>query len=101
MLIPQAAPDVVDEVKREIEAVKSKIPENTVNQALQNLRQLLSRTPGVFDVHWAMAALEHLSDTARENGDEHAPRYNAILKQTRGLFGHQAHPANTLEAPWN
>ena len=48
-----------------------------------------------------MAALEHLSDTARENGDEHAPRYNAILKQTRGLFGHQTRPANTLEAPWN
>ena len=37
-----------------------------------------------------MAALEHLSDIARENGDEHAPRYNAILKQTRSLFGHQA-----------
>ena len=89
-VFPQAAPDVVDEVKREIEAVKSKISENTVKQALQNLRQLLSRPPGVFDVHSAMAALEHLSDIARENGDEHAPRYNAILKQTRGLSGHQA-----------
>ena len=45
-VFPQAAPDVVDEVKREIEAVKSKISENTVKQALQNLRQLLSRPPG-------------------------------------------------------
>ena len=89
-VFPQAAPDVVDEVKREIEAVKSKISENTVKQALQNLRQLLSRPPGVFDVHSAMAALEHLSDIGRENGDEHVPRYNAILKQTRGLSGHQA-----------
>lgn len=89
-LYPQAAPDVVDEVKREREAVTSKISENTVKQALQNLRQVLSRPPGVFDVHSAMAALEHLSDIARENGDEHAPRYNAILKQTRGLSGHQA-----------
>lgn len=44
----------------------------------------------VFDIHSAMAALEHLSDIARENGDEHAPRYNAILKQTRGLSGHPA-----------
>lgn len=89
-VFPQAAPHFVDEIKRGIEAVKSKLSENTVNQALQNLRQLLSHLPGVFDVHSAMAALEHLSDTARENGDEHAPRYNAILKQTRGLFGHQA-----------
>lgn len=78
ILFPQASPDVVDEVKREIEAVKSKISENTVEQALQNLRQLLSRPPGVFDVHSAMAALEHLSDIARENGDKHAPRYNAM-----------------------
>ena len=77
-LFPQASPDVVDEVKREIEAVKSKISENTVKQALQNLRQLFSRPPGVFDVHSAMAALEHLSDIARENGDKHAPRYNAM-----------------------
>lgn len=81
LFIPQAAPDVVDEVKRGIEAVKSKISENTVNQALQKLRQLLSHPPGVFDVHSAMAALERLSDIARENGEEHAPRYNAILKQ--------------------
>ena len=89
-VFPQADPHLVDEIKRGIEAVKSKRSENTVNQALQNLRQLLSHLPSVFDVHSAMAALEHLSDIARENGDEHAPRYNAILKQTRGLFGHQA-----------
>ena len=82
----QATPDVVDDVKRETEAVKSNI---TVNYALQNLRQLLSRPSGEFDVHLAIVALEHLPDIARENGDEHAPRYNAILKQTRGLFGNQ------------
>ena len=81
--------------------MKLKISENTVNQALQNLRQLLSRPPGVFDVHSAMAALEHLSDIARENGDEHAPRYNAILKQTRVPFWTPSYPANTLEAPCN
>lgn len=88
--LPQAAADVVDEVKREIEAVKSKISKNTVSQALQNLRQLLSHPHGVFYVHSAMAALKHLFDIAWENGEEHAPRYNAILKQTRGLFGNQA-----------
>ena len=86
----QAAPDVVEEVKREIEAVKAKISQNSVVHCLQFLRQLLSRPPGAFDAHAAMAALEHLSDVARENGDELAPRYNAILKQTRGLSGNPA-----------
>lgn len=32
-----------------------------------------------------MAALEHLVDTARENADAEVVRYNAILRQTRGL----------------
>ena len=86
-VFPRAAPEIVDEVKREIETVKSKFSQNTVSQALHNLRQLLSRHPGVLYVHSAMAALTHLSDVARENGDGHAPTYNAILKQTRGLFG--------------
>lgn len=86
----QAVPNAVDEVKREIEEVKSKISQNSVIQSLRFLRQLLSRPPGVFDAHAAMAALEHLSDIARENGDELAPRYNAILKQTRGLSSNPA-----------
>ena len=72
-------------------------PHNTVSYALQNLRQLLSRPSGVFDVHFAIVAVEHLPDIARENGDEHAPRYNAILKQTRGLFGNQGIPRILLK----
>lgn len=44
----------------------------------------------MFDVLAAMAALKHLADTARENVDEQALRYNAILKQTRGLIGNPA-----------
>ena len=64
--------------------------QNTVSQAFQNFRQLLLHPPGVFDVHSAMAAFEHLSDNAPENGDQHARRYKAILKQTKGLFENQA-----------
>ena len=75
----------MEDVKRDIEAVKSKISKNTVAHALQYLRQLLSRPPGAFDVHATMAALEHLVDTARENADAEVVRYNAILRQTRGL----------------
>ena len=40
---------------------------------------------GAFDAHATMAALEHLVDTARENADADILRYNAILRQTRGL----------------
>ena len=70
--------------------VKSKISQNTTTQAFQNFRQLLLHPPGVFDVHSAMAAFEHLSDNAPKNGDQHAQRYKAILKQTKGLFENQA-----------
>ena len=75
----------MEDVKRDIEAVKSKISQNTVAHALQYLRQLLSRPPGAFDDHATMAALEHLVDTARENADAEVVSYNAILRQTRGL----------------
>ena len=89
-IIPKAAQDVVDKVKCKIEVVKSKISQNTTTQAFQNFRQLLLHPPGVFDVHSAMAAFEHLSDNAPKNGDQHARRYKAILKQTKGLFENQA-----------
>ena len=67
------------------EAVKSTRSQNTVAHALQYLRLHLSRHPGAFDAHATMAALENLVDTARENADADILRYNAILRQTRGL----------------
>ena len=75
----------MENVKREIEAVKSQLSQNTVAQALQYVWQLLSRPPGMFDVHAVIAALEYLTNTARESADPQASRYNAILKQTRNL----------------
>lgn len=86
----QPIPDPMEDVKKDIEAVKSKISQNTVAYALQYLRQLLSRPQGAFDAHATMAALEHLVDTARENSDADVSRYNAILKQTRGLADNPA-----------
>ncbi|XP_068753244.1 uncharacterized protein [Montipora capricornis] len=86
---PAPAPEPVlnpmEDVKKDFEAVKSKLSQNTVAHALQNIGQLLSRPPGAFDAHATMAALEHLVDTARENADAEILRYNAILRQTRGL----------------
>lgn len=75
----------MEDVKKDIEAVKSKLSQNTVAHTLQYIRQLLSRPPGEFDAHATIAALEHLVDTARENADAEILSYNAILRQTRGL----------------
>ena len=49
-------PDATEDVKKDIEAVKSKLSRNTVAHALQFLCQLLSLPPGAFDVHASMAA---------------------------------------------
>ena len=75
----------MEDVKKDMEAVKSNVSQNTVAHALQYIRQLLSRPPGAFDAHATMAALEHLVDSARENADAEILHYQAILRQTRGL----------------
>ena len=41
----------MEDVKEDIEAVKSKISQNTDAHAFQYIRQLLSRPPGEFDAH--------------------------------------------------
>ena len=75
-------------VQREIAEVKNKLDQNSVHNALQTVKQLISRPAGIFDVHAVIAALEHLVDTAREKNDAQASRYNSILKQTRPLSSH-------------
>ena len=72
-------------VQREIAEVKNKLDQNLVHNALQTVKQLISRPAGIFDVHAVIAALEHLVDMAREKNDAQASRYNSILKQTRPL----------------
>ena len=75
-------------VQREIAEVKNKLDQNSVHNALQTVKQLISRPAGIFDLHAVIAALEHLVDTAREKNDAQASRYNSILKQTRPLSSH-------------
>ena len=64
------------------------LDQNSVYNALQTVKQLISRPAGIFYVHAVIAALEHLVDTAREKNDAQASRYNSILKQTRPLSSH-------------
>ena len=71
-------------VQREIAEVKNKLDQNSVHNALQTVKQLISRPAGIFDVHAVVAALEHLVDTAREKNDAQASHYNS----TRPLSSH-------------
>jgi len=46
------------EVQREIAEVKNKLDQNSVHNALQTVKQLISRPAGIFDVHAVIAALK-------------------------------------------
>ena len=62
----EAAPDEITAVQKEIAAVKSQLDRNTVHNALQTLKQLISRLADTFDAHTVTATLEHLVHVASE-----------------------------------
>ena len=74
-------------LRREIQSLKDSNDEKSVDSALRYVRQLLSRPASVFDGFATLAALEQLSDVAREKGHEHASRFAIILRQIRPLMG--------------
>ena len=51
-----------------------------VETALATLQLLVSKPPALFDPYAALAALEHLVDSAREVRHERAKRYAVILR---------------------
>ena len=61
-----------------------------VETALATLQLLVSKPPALFDPYAALAALEHLVDSAREVGHERAKRYAVILHQCRPLVHNSA-----------
>ena len=61
-----------------------------VETALAILQLLVSKPPALFDPYAALAALEHLVDSAREVGHERAKRYAVILRQCRPLVNNSA-----------
>jgi len=56
-----------------------------VTVTLQLVRQLASAPRHLRDPYAILAALQKLADEARVSGDQSAPRYEAILRQTRPL----------------
>ena len=75
----------MEEIRQELARLRQSQEAGSTETALRNVRQLLMRPAAVFDPHVAIAALEHLVDTAKENGAERAARYTIILRQTRPL----------------
>ena len=74
-------------LKKEIQNLKESSDEKSVDSALKHVRQLLSRTPSIFDAFATWAALEQLCDVAREKGHDRANRFTVIQRQTRPLMG--------------
>lgn len=75
----------MEAIRQELAQLRQSQEAGSTATALRNVRQLLARPSTLFDPHVAIAALEHLVDTARENGAEKAARYSIILRQTRPL----------------
>ena len=73
--------------KREVKSLKDSNDEKSVDSALRYVLQLLSRPPAIFNAYATLAALEQLSDIAREKAHERANRFAIILCQIMPLVG--------------
>ena len=71
--------------QEQLDALKMKANVALVETALATLQLLVSKPPTLFDPYAALAALEHLVDSAREVGHEEANRYSVILRQCHPL----------------
>ena len=70
--------------------MKMKADVSMVEITLATLQLLVSKPSALFDPYAALAALEHLVDSAREVRDERAKRYAVILRQCRPLVHNSA-----------
>lgn len=68
-------------LRKELKSIKDSYDEKSVDSALKYVRLLLSRPPAIFDAFATLAALEQLSDLAREKGHEQASRFAIITRQ--------------------
>ncbi|KAK3750702.1 hypothetical protein QZH41_005747 [Actinostola sp. cb2023] len=76
----------LDDLKKEVAALRQLQDSGSVDSSLRHLRELLSRPQALFDPHATVAALEHLVDVSREKACNDASRYAIILWQTRSLL---------------
>ena len=79
----------MDTIKKELEDLKKAREMGSTEAALRQARQVLMKPAAIFDPHVAIAALEHLVDTAKGNSSDNATKYAIILRQTRPLVDNQ------------
>ena len=69
-----------------MEALQKQIATNSVEHALDTVRQLANRPRPLFDNHTLMVALEQLADVARETGHAEKKKCDAIFRQCKPLL---------------
>ena len=68
-----------------VETLQKQIATNSVEHALDTVRQLANRPRPFVDNHTLLAALEQLLDIARESGHAEKKKYDAIFRQCKPL----------------
>ncbi|CAH3174856.1 unnamed protein product [Porites evermanni] len=80
-----AAPEGYENLRQIVESLQSALNVSKVNQSLESVRLLASRTAALLDPFTLLAALEQLSDHAREAKHTQRKKFDAIFKQCRPL----------------
>jgi hypothetical protein len=68
-----------------VDSLQKALAANSVEHALETVRQLASRPRALMDNYALLAALEQLADVARDNNHRERKKYNAIFRQCRLL----------------
>ena len=78
-------PQNLQALSSKVETRQKQIATNSVEHALDTVRQLANRPRPLVDNHTLLAALEQLSDVARESGHAEKKKYDAIFRQCKPL----------------
>ena len=78
-------PQNLQALSSKVETLQKQIATNSVEHALDTVRQLANQPRPLVDNHTLLAALEQLSDVARESGHAEKKKYDAIFRQCKPL----------------
>lgn len=77
--------DPIETLSSRLDSLQKQVATNSVEHALDTVRQLANRPRPLVDNCTLLAALEQLSDVAREAGHEERKKFDAILRQCKPL----------------
>jgi len=78
--------DTLTSLRTELDQLKTATATRSVDAALIQVQEEITKPAAIFDPYVGIAKLEQLVDIAREQRDPKARRYNAVLKQCRPLI---------------